>query len=557
MADKHNSEKQEYDNGSIDHRTASLTEDEKFGQVKRGLKSRHVQMIAIGGTIGTSVFLSAGAAVASAGPLGGLISYIIVGIMVFFIVTSLGEMSAYLPLPGAFSTFGARFVDPALGFGLGFGYAFQWIISVTIEVTSAGLILQYWWPNLQMWIPALIFIAILVGMALLGVSVFGELEYWLSMIKVITCVLFIIVGILVDVGAVGDGFIGGRNWHIEGAPIVGETAKDKTVNIFTTCIWAFFSFGGTELVGITAGESQNPGKAIPKAIRHTFWRIMIFFILSVTVIGLVIPWTDENLLGSAFAEVNQAAPMAPFTIVFKMAKLPGADHAINAILLSSVLSAGQSAYYASTRTLMAMGREGKMPAVFGRVNSRGVPLYALALVTLVACVAFVADIVGTGVVFTWLVNLTGMSALLTWMSISVVHLRFRAAYKAQGRSIKDLPYIAPFFPYSCYISILLVLMIAFLEGYQAITADPFVVEDVIAVFAGAPIFFFSIIGWKIYHKTKLVPLLEVDLDSGRPTIIQGISSDSQLRTEEDEEKEREAQLPRWKRTGLKVLRFIA
>ncbi|KAF9132797.1 hypothetical protein BGW39_011281 [Mortierella sp. 14UC] len=347
-------------------------------------------------------------------------------------------------------------------------------------------------------------------MALLGVLVFGDLEYWLSMIKVITYVLFIIVGILVDVGAVGDGFIGDRN-----------------------------CFGSTELVGITAGESENPGKAIPKATRRTFWRIMIFFILSVTVIGLVIPWMDENLLDGQIA---------------------CADHAINAILLLSVLLAGQSAYYALACTLMAMRREGKMPAIVGRVNSRGVPLYSLAPVTLVACVAFVADVVGTGVVFTWLVNLTGMPARLTWLSISVVHLRFRTAYKAQGRSIKDLPYITPFFPYSCYISFLLALMIAFLEGYQVVTADPFVVEDVITVFAGAPVFFFSIIGWKLYHKTKLVPLLEVDLDSDRPTIIQGISSDSQqqeLRTEEDKEKEREAQLPRWKRTGLKVLRFIA
>ncbi|KAF9105363.1 hypothetical protein BGX29_000136 [Mortierella sp. GBA35] len=321
-------------------------------------------------------------------------------------------------------------------------------------------------------IPALIFIVLVVGMALLGVSVFGELDTGL----VITCVLFIIVGILVDVSVMGDGFIGGRNWHIEGVLIVGETAKDKTANVFTTSIWAFFSFGGTELVGITAGESANPSKAIPKVIRHIFWRIMLSFILSVTVIGLAIPWTDKNLLGSTFAEVNQAVPMAPFTIIVKMAKLTGAGHAINAILLSS------------------LWRESKMPAIFGRVNSRGVPLYSLAVVTLVECIAFVADAVGTGVVFTWLVNLTGMSTLLTRLSISIIHLRFRAALKTQGRSIKDLPYIAPFFPYSCYISILLALMIAFLEGYQAATADPFVVEDVVAVFAGAPVFFFLIIG---------------------------------------------------------------
>ncbi|KAF8983461.1 hypothetical protein BGZ46_010214 [Entomortierella lignicola] len=525
-------------------------EEQEFGAVKRDLKSRHLQMIAIGGTIGTGIFLSSGGSVAAAGPLGALISYTIVGVMVFFIVTSLGEMSAYLPLPGAFTTFAARFVDPSLGFGVGIGYAFQWIISVTIEVTSAGMILQFWWPNLQMWIPALVFIIILVGITLLGVKAFGELEYWLSMIKVLTCVVFIIVGILVDAGAVGGETIGGTNWHIDGAPIVGDTPREKTVNIFTTCVWAFFSFGGTELVGITAGESSNPGKAVPKAIRNTFWRILLFYILSITVIGLVIPWTDPNLLNSVYASVNQAATIAPFTIVFIKANLPGAAHAINAVLLTAVLSAGQSSFYASTRTLMAMGREGKMPAIFGRVNSRGVPLYSLALVTLIACIAFVADVVGTGVVFTWLVNLTGMSALLTWMSISFIHLRFRAAFKAQGRSLSELPYIAPLFPYSCYISILLAIMIVFMEGYQAVTAEPFDAVGVVAVFVGAPVFFLSIIIWKIYHKTKLVPLLEVDLDSGRPTIIQGTGRAA-------EEVDQYDGFPRWKRIVYKVLHFVA
>ncbi|KAG0304119.1 hypothetical protein BGZ97_001611 [Linnemannia gamsii] len=525
-------EKHEYEEDPVahpHHQSGGLTENEQFGEVKRDLKSRHLQMIAIGGTIGTGIFLSSGGSVAGAGPLGALISYTIVGTMVFFIVTSLGEMASYLPLPGAFSTFGARFVDPALGFGL------------------AGMILQYWWPNLQMWIPALVFILILVGITLLGVKAFGELEYWFAMIKVLTCIIFIIVGILVDVGAVGDGFIGGKNWHIEGAPIVGETTRDKTVNVFTTCVWAFFSFGGTELVGITAGESANPGKAVPRAIRHTFWRILLFYILTIMVIGLVLPWTDERLLNSTFADVNQAAPIAPFTIIFKMANLPGADHAINAVLLTAVLSAGQSAFYASTRTLMAMGREGKMPAIFGRVNSRGVPLYSLAAVTLVASIAFVADVVGYGVVFTWLVNLTGMSALLTWLSISIIHLRFRAAFKAQGRSIKDLPYVAPFFPYSCYLSILLALMILFLQGYQAVTADPFSVEGIVAVFIGAPVFFLSIIIWKVYHKTKIVPLLEVDLDSGRPTILQGTSHHVEVEAGQEEK------VSVWK----KILRFVA
>ncbi|KAF9972288.1 hypothetical protein BGZ73_004605 [Actinomortierella ambigua] len=515
-------QKAEYYDDSVDGSTnpaaGQTSEDLEFGTVKRDLKSRHLQMIAIGGTIGTGIFLSSGGSVAGAGPLGALISYTIVGTMVYFIVTSLGEMAAYLPLPGAFSTFGARFVDPALGFALGLGYSFQWIITVTIEVVAAGTILQYWWPNLHMWIPALCFIIILVGITLFGVKAFGELEYWLSMIKVLTCVIFILVGILVDVGAVGGDKILGRNWHIPGAPILGETPREKTVNIFSTCVWAFFSFGGTELVGLTAGESSNPGKAVPKAIRHTFWRILLFYILTLTVIGLCIPWNDPSLLGSTFADVNEAVPIAPFTTIFKMANLPGADHAMNAVLLTAVLSAGQSSFYASTRTLMAMGREGKMPAILGRVNKRGVPLYALAVVTLIACIAFVCDLVGNSVVFEWLVNLTGMSALLTWMSIAIIHLRFRAALKAQGRSVKELPYVAPFFPYSCYISIALALMIVVMQAYQAVTADPFDIKGVVAVFVGAPVFFLSIIVWKVVKKTKLVPLTEVDLDSGRPTI---------------------------------------
>ncbi|KAF9539137.1 hypothetical protein EC957_005778 [Mortierella hygrophila] len=171
---------------------------------------------------------------------------------------------------------------------------------------QAGLILQYWWPNLHMWIPALIFIIFLVGMTLLGVSDFGELEYWLSMFKVITCVLFILVGILVDADAVGDELIGNRTGISRGPPIVGEDCKEQDGQ------YLYDVFGGTELVGITAGESANTEKSIPKAIRHTFWRIMLFLILSAMVIVLAIPWADENLIGSALAEVSQAAPMAPF-----------------------------------------------------------------------------------------------------------------------------------------------------------------------------------------------------------------------------------------------------
>ncbi|KAF9300158.1 hypothetical protein BGZ74_008241 [Mortierella antarctica] len=445
----------------------ALTDDQQYGEVKRDLKSRHLQMIAIGGIIGTGIFLSSGGSVASAGPLGALVSYTIFDVR----LPASARRLYHLWRP---------FCGPSLGIRCRRRLYFPMDHHCHDRSHRCR-------PHLPKWIPALIFIVILVGITLLGVKAFGELEYWLSMIKVLTCFIFIIIGILVDTGAVGGDFIGGRSWHIEGAPIVGETAKEKTVNIFTTCVWAFFSFGDIELIGITAGESSNPAKAVPKAIRQTFW-------------------------------LNEAATIAPFTTVFKMANLPGADHAINAVLLTAVLSAGQSSFYASTRTLMAMGREGKMPVIFGRVNGRGAPCTLWPLSPCL-CVRSGRQHLGTGVVFKWLVNLTGMSALLTWMSISVIHLRFRAAFKAQGRSLYELPYVAPLFPYSCYISIALALMIVFMQGYQSVTVVPFEAEGVVAVFVGAPVFFLTVIVWKVVHKTKLVSLLEVDLDSGRDIIV--------------------------------------
>ncbi|KAM3578568.1 hypothetical protein VKS41_008953 [Umbelopsis sp. WA50703] len=515
--------------------TTADVEVQSVHGLKRELKSRHLQMIAIGGTIGTGIFLSSGSSVAQAGPAGALVAYIIVGIMVYFIVTSLGEMAAYLPVPGAFSTFGARFVDPALGFCLGWNYWLQWAISIPTEVVAAGIIIQYWAPNLQSWIPALVFIVVLVITNLIGVQVYGELEYWFALIKVITCILFIFVGIFVDAGVAGGNKISFTNWTIEGAPFVGGA-----LNVFTTCLLAFFSFGGTEMVGITAGESSNPTKAVPKAVNQVFWRILLFYVLSIFIIGLCIPYNDPSLLDAAYGDLNDAVKIAPFTRVFQMAGFPGADHAINAILLTSVLSAGNSCFYACTRTLMAMGKEGKAPRILGKCNTRGVPVWSLVVTTVFACLAFIADIFGSGNVFTWLINLTGLSALLTWMSISVIHIRFRAAFKAQGRSLKDLPYRAPLFPIGCYIAIILGLVVLVSDIYYAVTTTPFEAVNIIGVLIGLPFFFIFFLAWKIIKRTKFVRASEADLDTGRSVFIV-------------EDAENEPKRPWWK----KILSFLA
>lgn len=232
------------------------------------------------------------------------------------------------------------------------------------------------------------------------------------------------------------------------------------------------------------------------------YNVRLFYVLSIFIIGLCISYDDPSLLDAAYGDLNSAVKVAPFTKIFQMANLPGADHAVNAVLLTSVLSAGNSCFYACTRTLMALGREGKAPLIFGKCNSRGVPVYALAVTTIFACLAFLADIFGckyckckhansthflnsirsiASNVFAWLINLTGLSALLTWMCISIIHLRFRHAFKVQGRDLKDLPYRAPLFPYGCYIAILLCLVVLVSDIYYAATTTPFEPVNVVGV----------------------------------------------------------------------------
>ncbi|ORX59810.1 hypothetical protein DM01DRAFT_1381319 [Hesseltinella vesiculosa] len=472
-------------------------------ELKRQLASRHLTMIAVGGSIGTGLFLSTGASISEAGPGGCFISYVLVGLMVYSIVMSLGEMSAYMPIPGAFNSFGSRFVDPALGFTLGWNYWAQWALSIPTELTAAEIIIQFWAPNVPTWVWGIVIIVPMFLINLINVRVYGEVEYWLSIIKVLVVIIFIIVGILVNVGAAGSqGYIGVSNWQLDGS-------APTFTGIFSVIIYAFYSFGGTELVGITAGESKNPAKDVPSAIRVTFWRIFIFFILAVLVISLDIPYTDPDLYS---ALENSDISVSPFTLVFQNAGLSSAASVMNGVILTAVLSATNSCFYASSRTLMAMANEGKAPRIFGRVNRNGIPIYSVLLTTLIAALCFLGTIWGNGVVFSWLVALPAISAILTWLSISVIHLRFRAAFKAQGRSLDDLPYRSFLFPYLPILSILLALLVfasyCYTINYSSASA---IVNSYISVV----VFFGLLFGYKLFRRTHIVPLTEIDLDTGR------------------------------------------
>jgi lysine-specific permease len=214
---------------------------------ERKLTSRHISMIAIGGTIGTGLFIGSGATIAKAGPLGALIGFSTVGFLVFSIMNSLGELATFLPVSGSFTTYAGLFVHPSLSFALGWNYWIQWSISFPSELSAAGIIMSFWTPMVPSFIWAGAILIILVIVHLFGVKGFGESEYWLSLIKVVAIIAFIIAGIAVDLGWIGgQNYIGWENWNIEGAPI-----KNGFLGIFNVFLLAFFAFGGTELIGIT------------------------------------------------------------------------------------------------------------------------------------------------------------------------------------------------------------------------------------------------------------------------------------------------------------------
>ncbi|MBT2670934.1 amino acid permease [Streptomyces sp. ISL-14] len=459
-------------------------------------------MISLGGTIGTGLFLASGGAIHSAGPGGALVAYAVIGIMVYYLMTSLAEMAAFMPVAGSFRVYASKFVDPSFGFAIGWNYWYNWAITIAAELAAVVLIMKFWFPDSPSFIWSAIALIIMFLINYMSVKGFGETEFWFAMIKVVTVIIFLITGVLIILGIMGGKDpIGFSNFTMGEGPFNGGF-----FTILGVFMAAGFSFQGTELLGVTAGESENPEKNIPKAIRSVFWRIILFYILAIFVIGMIIPFTDSRLLSEDVA-------VSPFTLVFERAGLAFAASIMNAIILSSVLSAGNSGMYASTRMLWDLARDGKAPKFLGKLDKRGVPVNALIVTSLVGCVAFLASFFGDGVVYIWLLNASGMAGFVTWVGIAIAHYRFRKAYAAQGLDMNDLPFRAKGFPFGPIFALVLCIIIIIGQGYQAFSSDGIDWNSMFVSYIGLILFFVLWFGYKIKHKTKIIPLEECDLKS--------------------------------------------
>lgn len=477
--------------------------------LERTLKSRHLQFIAIGGTIGTGLFLGTGEALATAGPVSLLIAFIFIGTIVFSVMTALGEMASYIPVPGAFTAYATRFVDPTLGFAMGWIYWFSWSLTFALELTAAGIIIQFWDKDLSVGIWIAVFWVIFTALNYMPVRWFGEVEMWFSTIKVVTIVGFIIFSICINAGVGDQGYIGFKYYDSPGAfaEFMTTGSTGKFVGFWAVLITAAFSFQGAELVGIAAGECENPRKAIPSAIKWTFWGIFTLFAFTVFFLGINIPFDNKDL-GSN----QQDASASPLVIVARLAGVPVLPHIINAVLLSAVLTAANSNVYSSSRILIALADGGHAPKFLKRTNRIGTPYYSVAVCSAVGFLAFLNLSEDGTVVFDWLLNIVAVAGLISWSLINVCHLRFMSALKFKGISRTELPYAAPFQPYLSWFGFFFNVLIVLTSGFTVFME--WSTSDFFASYISVILFVVLFVAHKVIFRTKVVPLADADLTKG-------------------------------------------
>lgn len=487
----------------------------------RGLKARHITMIAIGGAIGTGLIIGTGKALAQAGPGSIFISYSIVGFVVYLVMAALGEMAAWLPMSAGFTGYASRFCDPSLGFALGWTYWMKYIIVTPNQLTAAALVISFWVPrekvNPGVWIT--IFLVLILSINYFGIRFFGEFEFWLSSFKVVVIVGVILLALVIACGGADGDARGFRYWRDPGAfrPYIATGSWGEFLGFWSTMVTATFAYLGTELVGVTVGEAQNPRKTIPRAIRLTFYRIVFFYIISILLIGMCVPWNSDDLAFANKASGNANA--SPFVVAIKLAHIPVLDHILNACILLFVFSAANSDLYIASRTLYGLSSDGAAPSIFRKTNKNGVPLYSLLASAAFALLAFLNVSDDSKAVFTYFVNLTTIFGLMTWISILVTHIYFVKARRAQGLGNDAMPFVAPLGIYGSYGALAMCCLIALTKNY-----DVFVGKwsekypTFITGYLGIPVFLVLIIGHKLWTKSKGVRPHECDFYTGKDII---------------------------------------
>lgn len=512
----------------------------------RELKGRHLQMIAIGGSIGTGLFVASGKTLSDGGPASVLIAYLIIGVMLFCTIQALGELAVIFPVAGSFSAFSTRFLDPSWGFAMGWNYALQWIGVLPLEVLAGAMTIGYWNKEINKAIFVTIFLVIIFIINLFGAKGYGEAEFIFAIIKVTAVVGFILLGIVINIGGTPtEGYIGGKYWEDPGA---FHNGFKGLCSVFVT---AAFAFAGTELVGLAAAETANPRKSLPTAIKQVFWRISLFYIVSMTLVGLLVPYNEPRLLD---AQNIADASASPFVIAIESAGATVLPSVMNGVILISVISVGNSAVYGSSRTLAALAELGQAPAILAYVDRRGRPIVAILVTMAVGLLAYLGDVPSQKNIFDWLLAISGLSSILTWASTCLAHIRLRKAWAYNHRSVQDIAFKAQGGVIGSWIGFILNVLVLVTQIWVSIDPlhqgdTPLTTKERVRSFfvscLAIPVVLICTIVHKWYYKTKWVRIEDMDVDTGRRDF-------GRLGIIKAQEKEERMGWPRWKR----VYRFM-
>lgn len=471
--------------------------------VKRGLKTRHLSMLALAGIIGPGLLVGSGVALADGGPASLIIGFGVIGIIAFSIMQSLGELTTLYPSGGAFTHLADRFVDQAFGVAVGWNYFIIWAAVLANEYNAVTSIFTFWSDKVPIWGYFLLFFFFFLGFQLLGVEVFGEAEFWLALFKLGGLVVFFLFSIVYAAGGLKgqDEPLGFQNWRNPGAFTNGFRGVAR-VFVFCSTFYA-----GVESVAVAATETKNPSVAIPLAIRQVFWRIIFVYMGSAFFFGLTCPANSPQLSEGA------RALRSPMSIAIQNAGWQGGVHLINAFIFVTCLSAINSSIYIASRTVLFMAQDGKAPRILGKTNKRGVPVNAIIFTNLFGALSLMNISTGAAKAYGYIVNLSGVSTFLVWGSISFIHIRFRLAWAAQGRTPEQLPYRSMLYPYNAYFGLGANILLALVQGWS--TLVPFNAGNFVDAYILLPLFPVIVGVFKVWNKTEFQKLGEIDLDKGR------------------------------------------
>ncbi|SDK26088.1 aromatic amino acid transport protein AroP [Pedobacter sp. ok626] len=439
-------------------------------KLKRGLQNRHIQLIALGGAIGTGLFLGIGPAAVLAGP-SVILGYALAGIIAFFIMRQLGEMVVEEPVSGSFSHFANKYWGSFAGFASGWNYWVLYILVSMSELTAIGIYVHFWWPEIPLWSSSLFFFIAINALNLTSVKVYGEVEFWFSIIKVVAIIAMIIFGIyLLFSGSGGEQASIQNLWNDGGffaKGLFSADGKGGFQGLFAAIALIMFSFGGLELIGITAAEAEQPEKTIPKATNQVIYRILIFYVGALVILFSLSPWKNITTDSSPFVMVFESLKGFQFTLMGKTIYFTSLiANALNVIVLTAALSVYNSCVYSNSRMLFGLAEQGNAPSFLSKLNKNSVPINAILISSLFAAICIIVNKLMPEKALEILMSLVVSSLIINWLMISITHLKFRRSKETAQVKTKFPSFIYPLSNYICLIFLLGILVIMWITGLK-------------------------------------------------------------------------------------------